>query len=92
MLRLLALLALCLYGAERLPEAPKGAEGLFAPGPVLAKQEERSPLLPHRAVPEPRRGLPPKPCPSLGGPKAGEGFAKAEKLFLLFARLQLEGG
>ena len=39
MLRLLALLALCLYGAERLPEAPKGAEGLFAPGPILAKQE-----------------------------------------------------
>lgn len=92
MLRLLALLALCLYGAERLPEAPKGAEGLFAPGPILAKQEERSPLLPAPPVPEARRGLPPKPWPSALRPKAGEGFAKAEKLFLLFARLQLEGG
>lgn len=57
MLRLLALLALCLYGAERLPEAPKGAEGLFAPGPILAKQEERSPLLPAPPVPEARRGF-----------------------------------
>ena len=92
MLRLLALLALCLYGAERLPKAPKGAEGLFAPGPVLAKQEERSPLLPALPVPEARRGLLPTPKAPAFRPKAKEGFANAEKLVLLFARLQLEGG
>uniref|UniRef100_A0A7C2BYR8 Uncharacterized protein n=1 Tax=Thermus islandicus TaxID=540988 RepID=A0A7C2BYR8_9DEIN len=88
-----AVLALFLQGV--LPPQPreKGEAGLFPGGPTLVLKEEGkplplSPLLPPRAEPLPllRRKGPedspsPLPCPAPGPP-----------LYLLYGRLQLEGG
>ncbi len=78
-----------------LPPRPqeKGQAGLFPGGPTLVLKEELKPLplyplLPPRAEPLPllkRKGpegpSSPLPCPALGPP-----------LYLLYGRLQLEGG
>lgn len=88
-----AVLALLLQGALLPQPQGKGEAGFFPGGPTLVLKEERkplplSPLLPPRAEPLPllsRKGPEdppsPLPCPVLSPP-----------LYLLYRRLQLEGG
>ena len=88
-----ALLALLLQGRVWPEPRGKGEAGLFPGGPTLVLKEERKPLLPSPLLPP--KGEKPSPLslrPWKAPPPLSNTPLPRPLLYLLYGKLQLEGG